>query len=112
MDINTILKKYQDMLKLNDWNIEIIEDESLEITAAETYMILNDYKAIMKVKKSLSNEEKEKAIIHELLHSIFRDAYDIFDETVENEFAKTYCKRQHERAIEKTAKIIYSLVSR
>lgn len=76
---------------------------------AETKLIYNDYKAIIRVNKAISNLEKEKALIHELLHLIFRDAYDIFTDYIDNDFAKDYCGRQHERSIEKTAKIIYLL---
>lgn len=105
-----VITKYINILKLNDWDIDVIEEPTLE-SEAMTKTIYNDYKAIIKIKKELSEVEKEKALIHELLHLVFRDAYDIFAEQCENEEIKTYCCRQHERAIEKTAKIIYKLAN-
>jgi Zn-dependent peptidase ImmA (M78 family) len=102
------LRKYQIQLGLLDWDISLVEDEAIESTA-QTKLIYNDYKAIIRINKVISDVEKEKALIHELLHLIFRDAYDIFTDNIEDGFAKEYCGRQHERAIEKTAKIIYSL---
>lgn len=103
-----ILVKYQNQLGLLDWDISLIEDESVS-SMAQTKLIYNDYKAIIRINKALSDVEKEKTLIHELLHLIFRDAYDIFTDNIENDFAKDYCGRQHERSIEKTAKIIYLL---
>lgn len=55
-----LLKKYQSQLKLNDWNVTLIEDESINADA-ETFLIFNDYKATVKIKKTLNSEEKEKA---------------------------------------------------
>jgi hypothetical protein len=97
------------LLRLQDWEIDIQEDEALN-TSAQTLIIFNDYKACIKLKKQHSETEQEKSLIHELLHLIFRDAYDIFDEHCKDEAMKAYCVRQHERAIEKTAKIIHSLL--
>lgn len=108
MEINELVDKYQKQFNLMDWDISCVETEALN-TEASTKTLFNDYKASMLIKAGKSDVEKEKSIIHELLHLIFRDAYDIFADTVEDEFAKTYCERQHERAIEKTAKIIYQL---
>lgn len=108
MDINSLLDKYQNILSLKDWEIELIEDDAIEVEA-ETKTLYNDYKAIIRIDKSNKLEIQEVSLIHELLHLIYRDAYDIFSENVENDFARKYCARQHERAIEKTAKIIYAL---
>lgn len=106
--MNELLKKYQQQLRLMDWEIDLQEDDSINVDA-QTLTICNDYKAFIKIQKKLSDIEKEKSLIHELLHLIFRDAYDIFTEQCKDEFAKDYCMKQHERAIEKTAKIIYEL---
>jgi Na+/phosphate symporter len=95
--------------KLQDWEIDVQEDETIT-DCARTLLIFNDYKACIKLKKQNSDIEQEKSLIHELLHLIFRDAYDIFDAQCKDEFAKEYCQKQHERAIEKTSKIIYSLL--
>jgi hypothetical protein len=105
-----LLRKYQRLLQLQDWDIDICQT-SVTSSEAMTKIIFNDYKASILIRENLSDEEKEKCIIHELIHLIFRDAYDIFTETVKDEFAKEYCERQHERAIEKTSKIIYSLLN-
>jgi Zn-dependent peptidase ImmA (M78 family) len=99
---------YQSLLRLEDWDICVVEEPNL-VNNAEAKMIYNDCKAIIRINADLSQEEKEKALVHEMLHLIFRDAYDIFVEQCRNEFAKEYCTRQHERAIEKTAKVIHSL---
>jgi hypothetical protein len=103
-----LLKKYQAQLRLSDWDIELIEDESIS-NDAETLLIFNDYKAVVKINKKHAEKVKEESLIHELLHLIFRDAYDLFEANVSDEAIKTYTQRQHERAIEKTAKIIYKL---
>jgi Zn-dependent peptidase ImmA (M78 family) len=104
-----VLKKYQKQLGLLDWEISLNELDSFIEGDAGTKMIYNDHKAIVLVESKLCDVEKEKSIIHELIHLIFRDAYDIFSDQCNDEFAKKYCERQHERAVEKTAKIIYSL---
>jgi Zn-dependent peptidase ImmA (M78 family) len=103
-----LLAKYKKQLRLLDWDIELIEYPTLGVEA-QTKLIYHDYKAVIQIRSELSDVDKEKTLIHELLHLIFRDAYDIFTEQCENEFAKEYCTKQHERAIEKTAKIIYGL---
>lgn len=106
--MDKILEKYQFQLGLLDWEVELEETSAIDVDA-QTKLIFNDYKAIIQIRSNLNDVEKEKALIHELLHLIFRDAYDIFTQDCESEFAKDYCTRQHERAIEKTAKIIYKL---
>ncbi len=97
------------LLRLQDWEIDIQEDEAINVSA-QTLLIFNDYKACVKLQKRHKPEEQEKSLIHELLHLIFRDAYDIFEDNCRDESMKAYCLKQHERAIEKTAKIIYSLL--
>lgn len=107
--MQAVLLNYQTILRLSDWNITLHEDDAIE-TPAETKLIFNDYKAIIRIKNSLCDSEKELTLIHELLHLIYRDAYDIFADTIQDDFTRNYCSRQHERAIEKTANIIYKLV--
>lgn len=109
--MNSLVRKYQSILGLNDWEIIVTVDDAIN-TSAETKLLYNDYKAIIRINAKHSDEEKERSLIHELIHLIYRDAYDIFTENVENEYIKEYCSRQHERAIEKTAKIIYKLVNK
>lgn len=104
-----LIDKLQKLLKLQDWQIDYIEVPALD-NQAQTKLVYNDYHAVIEVNAELSAEEKERSTIHEMLHLIFRDAYDIFSENVNDEFARKYCEKQHERAIEKTAKIIYELL--
>ena len=104
-----LFKKYQKLFKLQDWEIELIEEPTMD-EIAHNFILYNDYKCVIRIRADLAPEEKEKALIHELLHMIFRDAHDLFTENCDNEAIKLYCQRQHERTIEKTAKIIYSLV--
>ena len=106
--VEILLAKYIEQLRLRDWEISCNVVESFS-TQAATKLIYNDYKAVILIRAGMDKPETEKTLIHELLHLIFRDAFDIFDSTVEDDFAKGYCLKQHERAIEKTSQIIYAL---
>lgn len=108
VSMKELLEKYIRILKLNDWEINCIEEPSLDSSAA-TLLVWNDYKAVVKIKAELSLEEKEKSLIHELVHLIYRDAMDIGCDSIEHEYTNKYFVRQIERAIEKTAKIVYEL---
>lgn len=103
--MNNILKKWVEILKLKDWDIQVIEAEQLD-NDGDSYIIYNMYKARIRVKAELSQEEKEKTLIHELLHLVHRDEYDLVRDNLEgyNEILYT---RFHERNIEKVAQILY-----
>lgn len=103
------INRLQKILRLQDWDIDYIEVPTMQ-NSAGTKTLYNEYRAVIEMKAELSEEEKEVTLIHEMLHLVYRDAYDIFTEQCQDEFAKDYCTKQHERAIEKTAKIIYSLM--
>lgn len=102
-----ILLKYQKILGLLDWDITLQEVPTLE-NDGQTKILYNMYKALVQIKDELSMVEKEKTLIHELLHLIFRDAHDIAQDNIENKYLQEYYTRQHERAIEKTAQILYA----
>lgn len=103
-----LLQKYQGIFKLNDWDIQIIDEMALE-TEGGAKIVYNDYKAIIYIKKELSQEEKERSLLHELLHVIHRDEMDIVKDNIENDQIRKMYERFHERSIEKMAKIIYEL---
>ncbi|MFT9498255.1 ImmA/IrrE family metallo-endopeptidase [Anaerosolibacter sp.] len=100
--------EYIHLMNLSNWEIDIIEEPTLEVNG-QVKMIYNDYKAIIKIKKDLSVEEKEKAVVHELVHLIHRDELDMACENIENKTMADLYQRFHERSIEQMAKIIYKL---
>lgn len=107
MSLNDLLKKWIEILKLKDWNIQLIEEATLD-NSGEAKMIYNDYQAIIRIKSELSQEEKEKTLIHELLHLLHRDELDIVQDNLED-YNHTLYTRFHERNIEKVAQILYSI---
>lgn len=48
--MNELLQKYQGIFKLNDWDIQIIDEMSLE-TEGGAKIVYNDYKAVIYIKK-------------------------------------------------------------
>lgn len=109
MEINEYLQKLKNILHLNDWVVEIIESEACE-TDARNYMVYNDWKCTITINKNLDIEYKKQSLVHELLHLINRDSYDIATDNIDGEFAKKMYTRYHERAIERQAIIIYALI--
>jgi Zn-dependent peptidase ImmA (M78 family) len=89
------LKRYQKILRLEDWDIELHEVSALD-SVASTKMIFNEYTAIIEIKKELDEKNKELSLIHELLHIIFRDEIDIITQDIEDETVKTFLLRYHE----------------
>lgn len=103
-----LLKKYQDILKLKDWDIEVIENSTLETHGCNN-IVYNDYKCTVQIDANLCREQKERSLIHELLHLINRDSWDIANDSIENEYIGELYRRFEERSIEKYANIIYKL---
>lgn len=107
-NLDELLKKYVKILNVQNWDIQLLEDESLEVSA-NCYMIFNDYKAVIKLKKQHSLEEKEKSLIHELIHLVRRDEYDLCTEIIQDEYLNKLYARFHERSVEQLANVIYNL---
>jgi len=105
--LNELLKKWIEILRLKDWDIQVVEEDTLE-NDGETKVLFNMYKAIIRIKGELSNEEKEKTLIHELLHLLHRDEADLVSDNLED-YNQTLYIRFHERNIEKVAQILYSI---
>lgn len=103
------LEKYKKLLNVQNWQIQLIEEDTLD-TDASTKMLYNDYRATIKMNSSLSDTEKEMALVHELLHLIHSDEYFTATDVIEHEYTKTQYMRFHERSIEQMAKIIYKLI--
>ena len=103
------LRKAQELLRLQDWDITLIMHPSLDSQGA-TKTIYNDYQAVVRVGSDLSDGTKKFVILHELLHCVHRDSHNIADEAVApRQLNDLYC-RYHERAIEQTAKALYVLL--
>ena len=100
------LKRYQKILRLEDWDIELHEISTID-NHGSIKMVFNEYTAIIEIKKELDEKNKELSLIHELLHLIFRDEIDIITQDMEDETVKTFCLRYHERSIDRLAHIIY-----
>ncbi|OOM82318.1 hypothetical protein CLPUN_03190 [Clostridium puniceum] len=105
--MDKLLKKWVKILKLKDWNIQLIEAEALD-NSGNSYILFNDYKARITIKAELSQEEKEKTLIHELLHLVHRDEADLASDNLKD-YNQTLYTRFHERNIEKVAQILYSI---
>lgn len=105
--MDKLLKKWTEILRLKDWDIQVCEEDTLE-SDGETKTLYNINKAIIRIKNELSNEEKEKTLIHELLHLIHRDELDLVSDNLEG-YTETIYTRFHERNIEKIAQILYSM---
>ena len=100
------LKRYQKILRLEDWDIELHEISTID-NHGSIKMVFNEYTAIIEIKKELDEKNKELSLIHELLHIIFRDEIDIITQDMEDETVKTFLLRYHERSIDRLAHIIY-----
>ena len=100
------LKKYQKILRLEDWDIELHEISALD-SVAHTKMVFNEYTAIITISKELDEKNKEISLLHELLHMIFRDEIDIITQYIKKEIVSDFCLRYHERSIDRLAHIIY-----
>ncbi|CUU45550.1 ImmA/IrrE family metallo-endopeptidase [Clostridium beijerinckii] len=103
--MNELLKKWIEILRLKDWDIQLSEVEVLD-NNGDSYIIYNMYKARIRIKAELSQEEKEKTLIHELLHLIHRDECDLVQDNLKD-YNYTLYTRFHERNIEKVAQILY-----
>lgn len=57
--MNELLKKWIEILRLKDWDIQLSEVEVLD-NNGDSYIIYNMYKARIRIKAELSQEEKEK----------------------------------------------------
>lgn len=102
-----LLKEWKNKLKLNDWTIELLEKSTLDCCGT-TYALYNDYTCTIEIDSKMSDEEKEKALIHELLHLIHRDEYDTAVLELSETVSKLYT-RFHERSIEKMAQTLYNI---
>ena len=56
--METLLLKYQKLFNLTNWTIDIFEDNSID-SMGEVSIIHNDFKAIIRIQKTLNDEEKE-----------------------------------------------------
>lgn len=108
ISIEQKLERYKQILSLQNWDIQVIEEDAFE-TEGATKVLFNDYKAIIKIKRELSDVEKDKTLIHELLHLIHRDESDLISDNLRDEAIASMYDRFHERSIEQMAKIIYKL---
>ncbi len=100
------LNKWVKILRLENWDIDVIDYPTLEVMG-RCKMLYNDFKAVIQIKSELSEEEKEKALVHELLHLLHRDSFDIASDNLTDEITTLY-ERCHERAIERMAQILYN----
>ena len=107
MKLEKHLKKLQKLLRLRDWKIEVTECIGIE-SEGRNYIIYNDNSCEIMIKSNLSNEEKLKTLIHEMLHLVNRDANDMASENISEEL-REYYMRFNERAIEQLATSIYSM---
>lgn len=105
--MNEVLNKWIEILRLKDWDIQLLEASGLNADG-NSYIIYNMYKVRISINAELSQEEKEKTLIHELLHLVHRDECDLVTDNLED-YNKTLYTRFHERNIEKVAQILYSL---
>ncbi len=103
------LNKLQKILRLQDWDITLLLEPGLD-TEGCTKTIYNDCQAIIRLKAELSEENLKFTLIHELLHIVFRDSHDLASEHIRNEAVGGLYVRYNERAIEQTAKAIFTLI--
>lgn len=103
------LEKYKKLLNVQNWQIQLIEEDCLDSQALNN-MIYNDYRCVIKINNQLSDTDKELALIHELIHIIHRDELDVMYDNLQDEVAKKMYVRFHERSIEQMAKTIYKLI--
>jgi len=61
--LSSKLEKYKKLLNVQNWQIQLIEEECLDCDG-HTKMLYNDYRAVIKISKSLSDTEKELSLIH------------------------------------------------
>jgi len=99
---------YIKLFNLCNWDIQLIFEDLLE-TNGTSRCVYNDYKAVIKIKANMNEEEIERTVIHELLHIVHRDEMDIIHQCIEDENINTLYTRFHERAIEQMTQIIYKL---
>lgn len=105
--MDELLEKWVGILRLKDWDIQLLEVDVLD-TDGSSYIIYNFNKAVIRIKSELSKEEKEKTLIHELLHLVHRDECDLVQDNIKD-YNYTLYTRFHERNIEKIAQILYSV---
>ena len=110
MKLEKHLKKLQKLLRLRDWKIEVTECISIE-GEGHNYIVYNDKSCEILIKSHLSDTEKLRTLIHELVHLINRDSNDIATENV-GEDLKEYYIRFNERAVEQIANVIYDMYVR
>ena len=102
-----IIKFYKDLLRVNDWDIHIYEEKTLDSDGA-CKALYSQNVAIIKIRDELSFEEKIKALIHELLHIKDRDERGLVELEIEGNLHAIYI-RHHERFVESQAQVIYAL---
>ncbi len=62
------LKKWQDILRLRDWDINIILVDKPWRKSGDIKMDMDDKKAVMLINKSPKSTNLEELVVHELLH--------------------------------------------
>lgn len=96
------------MFNIGNWKIQIIEENCLD-TNGRCYTLYNEYQAVIKIRADLNEVEKEKTLIHELIHIVRRDEYDLCSDVIKDDQMNKLYTRFHERSVEQLANVIYDL---
>ena len=67
-EVEKYLRKWQDILRLRDWDIKLLIVETEWRKSGDIKIDLDDKKAVLLINKHPKSENAEELVVHELLH--------------------------------------------
>lgn len=109
MSLKHVLDYMVDVLRLTNWDIQLLIDDCLN-NYGETFFINNDNKCTIKIKSDLTDTEKVKTLIHELVHIVKRNSQTIAIDNIKNEDIREIWLREMEKEQQYLSNAYYELL--